>query len=558
LAARMHLALGAVYLDRVRYADALREFTSAARLDASRADALTFEGLVHQRLRQAPEAVSALRRAYAIDPSAVLAYTLGRELMRAGTADEAERVLRAFREKAPPSGKTADAPFLSVELIPEQPGIEPFLPPVLYSDGFARLQNGDFAGAIVAFREALGRDPMTTTGLESGAIAQAAAAFRQGDLAAAQQRVSTAIELAPDRAEPHRVMGLVLMAGRRYDMAVDEMRAAIQLNAYDERAHLGLADALVASGRLDDAARELEQTLQALPTSGRARYARGLVFQRQGRYPDARQDFAKAVAMNPLLGANSIYQSIGTLSRSQQDYDAAIEAFSARVDRVPNDPRAHRDLGDMYFRQGRDEQALAEFTASLVLDRTNPDTFTAIGQVHLREGRFQDAATAARDAIRLDDAHKEAHYLLATSLLRLGLDTDGKRELEVYQRLQSEATARRTRQLEVEGLRRDAAVSAAAKDYEKAAALLTTALEREPDSAATRVDLGITLLHASRPAEAVEQFTAALRSLGDDPDVHAYLAQAYEALGRRDDSAREQATADRLMRESLRRAGAQR
>jgi len=88
--------------------------------------------------------------------------------------------------------------------------------------------------------------------------------------------------------------------------------------------------------------------------------------------------------------------------------------------------------------------------------------------------------------------------------------------------------------------------------------LLRQALERDAGSAPLRVDLGIALLDSGRPSEAVEQFTAALSSLADDPDVHAHLAQAYDVLGRRDDSARERATANRLMREALRRKSAQR
>ena len=559
MAARLHLALGTIYLDRLRLPDALREFTTAASLDPSRAEPPMLEGLIHQRMNDVPSSIAAFRRADAVAPNSILTYMLGRQMLRSGAADDGNRTLRVFREKAPVSLlKPGENPFPRVELVSERPGIEPFFPPVLYADGFARLQRGDFTGATSAFREAVSRDRMAASGIETGALTQAASAFRDGDLATAQERLKTATELAPDRAEPHRVLGLVLIAGRRYDEAIDAMRKAIKLDPQDERARLALADALVASGRLDEAGRELEQTLQALTASGRARYALGLVYQRQGRYADARGELAKAAAMNPLLGENSIYQSMGAMARSQQDYDGAIDAFSARVDLVPNDPRAHRELGDMYFRQGRHEQALAEFTASLVLDRMNAETLTAIGQVHLREGRFQEAAAAAREAIRLEDANKEARYLLAMSLLRLGLESDGRRELEIYQRLQSEATAARARQLEIEGLRRDAAVSAANKDYAKAVTLLRQALERDAGSAPLRVDLGIALLDSGRPSEAVEQLTAALSSLADDPDVHAHLAQAFDALGRRDDSARERATANRLMREALRRESAQR
>jgi tetratricopeptide (TPR) repeat protein len=558
LAARMHVALGAVYVDRGRLSDALREFTSAAALDASRADAPAFEGLAHRRLNETPAAIASMRRAYALDPSnATLAYVFGRQLLRSGAVDEASQLFRRFRDTpAPSSGNRVS--FLTADLIPEQPGVEPFFPPVLYADGFAELQRGDLAGAVAAFRDAVARDPLAVTGIETGAQTQAAAAFRDGNLADAQQRLTTAIELAPDRAEPHRVEGLVRLAARRYNAAIESMRAAVRLDPRDERARLGLADALVASGQLGDAVRELTNTLDLFPTSGRARYALGVAYQRQGGYVDARQELDKAAAMKPLLGLNSIYQTIGALARSQQQYDDAIAAFSARVDLVPNDAAAHRELGEMYFRQSRHEEALAEFTASTLLDGAKPDTHVAIGQVHLREGRFQEAVAAARRAAGLDGANKEAHYLLATALIRLGQEEEGKRELAIYQRLQSEATAARVRQLEIDGLRRDAAVSAANKDYEKAIALLRQALEREPQSAATRVDLGLAFLNANRPADAVEQFTTALPSMADDPDVHAHLAQAYEALGRAADSAREQSIANRLMQEALRRNGAER
>ena len=558
LAARMHLALGAVYLERGRLGDAQRELAAAAKLDSSRADALIFQAIAHQRLNEGPAAVAALRKAYELDASNLtLTYMLGRALVRAATPSDATPLFQRFRDATLPPTANASA-FLTSELIAEAPGVEPFFPPVMYADGFAKLQSGDFAGAIVAFKAAAARDSITGTGIESGAIAQAAAAFRNGDLSDAAQRLATAIELAPDRAEPHRLLGLVQLAARRYDEAIDAMRAAVRIDPRDERPRIDLADALVASGRLEEAARHLTDTLGVFQASGRARYLLGLVYQRQGRYPQARQELARAASMKPLLGMNSIFQTIGALARSQQEYDAAIDAFSSRVDLVPNDPQAHLDLGDMFVRQGRHEEALAEFAASLMLDRSRPEVYTSIGQVHLREGRFEKAREAARQALTLDGLNKETHYLLATSLLRLGLESEGRRELEIYQRLQTEATAARTRQLEIEGFRRDAAISAASKDYEKAAALLRQALERDPKSAATHRDLGLTLLNAGRAAEAVDELKAAVSSAADDADLHAYLAQAYDALGRRDDGARERATADRMMREQLRRAGAER
>jgi predicted Zn-dependent protease len=137
----------------------------------------------------------------------------------------------------------------------------------------------------------------------------------------------------------------------------------------------------------------------------------------------------------------------------------------------------------------------------------------------------------------------------------MGNVDEGKRELDVYQRLQAEETAARSRQLEIEGLRRDASVSILNGESAKAVALLRQALERDPESAQLRLDLGLALLKAGQPAEAIEPLTAAAAKENSE-DAHVYLAEAYAALGRNSDAERERALASRLRQESLRRAGA--
>jgi tetratricopeptide (TPR) repeat protein len=295
--------------------------------------------------------------------------------------------------------------------------------------------------------------------------------------------------------------------------------------------------------------------LKLLPSSGRARYKLGLVYRRQGLYADAMRELTAAAALKPLLGLNSVHQTIGALARSQQQYDAAIAAFSDRVDLVPNDAVAHHELGEMYFRQGRHIEALAEFTAAVMLSPKNADSLAALGQVHLRGGNYPEAVAAARRAVASDASHREARYVLATSLVRMGNVEEGKRELEVYQRLQTEATAARSRQLEIDGLRRDASVSIVNGEFAKAVGLLRQALERDAESAQSRLDLGLALLKAGQPAEAVEHLTAAAAK-DNTEEAHEYLADAYAALGRSSDAARERATAARMRQEALRRAGA--
>jgi tetratricopeptide (TPR) repeat protein len=107
---------------------------------------------------------------------------------------------------------------------------------------------------------------------------------------------------------------------------------------------------------------------------------------------------------------------------------------------------------------------------------------------------------------------------------------------------------------EVQGLRRDATLSAEDGDPARTVALLRKALALET-SDTSHLELGLALLDADQPAEAIEHFNAAAR-LNAPYHVHQYLAEAYKALGRLDDSRREQASYERIHREALRRRAA--
>ena len=563
LAMRMHLALAGLYLDRTRAADGLRELAAARKLDESRADLALYEGLAHTQLASNdPAATVAFRRASTLNTSdSIAAYLLARTLSRTGAAEDANQAYERF--SAIEAGRTTPgtpppSPFTDLRLFHETPGVEPFFAPALYAEGFATLQRGDLVTAVENFRQSAMRDPLVAdTDVESGAMARAAAAFRDGFLDRAAEHVAVAIELAPNRAGPHRIRGLIFLANGQSDAAAKALDEALKLDPRDERVRLALADARIAGDNLPAARDGLLEILKMYPFSGRARYKLGLVYQRQGLYADAIRELTAAAALKPLLGLNSVYQTIGALARSQQQYDAAIAAFSQRVELVPNDAGAHHELGEMYFRQSRQVEALAEFTAAVMLDPKRADSFAAIGQVHLRGARYAEAVAAARRAVALDESHREARYVLATSLIRMGNADEGKRELDVYQRLQADATVARSRQLEIDGFRRDASLSIVNGEFGKAIALLRQALERDPQAAQSQLDLGLALLKAGQPAEAVEHLTAAV-SRQNSEDAHEYLSEAYSALGRREDAERERAIAVRMRQDALRRAGTSR
>ena len=163
--------------------------------------------------------------------------------------------------------------------------------------------------------------------------------------------------------------------------------------------------------------------LKAVASSTRLHHLRGQSWQRQGRLPEALAEYELALRAHPrlpLLGLNSLYETIATLQRSQQAFPEAAAAFAKRVDLVPNVAAAHRDLADVYSRQALDDLAWTELAMAEALAPRDVATQAALAQLHLRAGRHPEAVSVAGRALQLDPSHAQAHYVLGTALVRSG------------------------------------------------------------------------------------------------------------------------------------------
>lgn len=199
---------------------------------------------------------------------------------------------------------------------------------MLYADGFALLERGDFVKALDAFRREAASDPLVANAVDfTDPLGVAASAFRNGDIDAAARYVRVGIDRDPTRPDAHRLLGRVLLASRRDDEGLMELRLAVRLGPDDERAHLALADALVQLRRFADAEDAFRDALRTLPLSGRAHYRLGRLYQRQNKTLDALGEFEAAARMHPLIGASRLLQTIGALNAAKQDFDAALQAY---------------------------------------------------------------------------------------------------------------------------------------------------------------------------------------------------------------------------------------
>ena len=510
--AETHVALGTAYLDRHRTSDAIRSLTEASRIDRERSDVHASLALAYGLEGRNADEIRELRLAASLAPrNAAIAYDLAHALRMAGRAEEARQALQQvirLRSAAPvPSGAAARVqPFDRVEFFRQPSGVAPLFSYFRFITVFDRLRRGQYEMAM----EELAR-----------------------------------VNVLPQPGEEQRQQGLELWVAGDHNGAVRELRQALVRQPGDDRARLALALVLRAAGRPSEA----EQQLRAAdePFTGFTWYRLGQLFESQSRLADAARAFQASTASAPILGRDALYQRLARVLVNQADFDGAVTAYANRITINPNSAETHRSLAEIYFLQGRDDEALAELLVAVWLDPMDARAFAALGKVHVRAQRYAEALPALRRAVALDAARADARYALGQALARTGRPDDARVEIAEFERLEAAERAKGQRDFRVEQSRVEAARLLAAGDADGAIALLGAIAAEEPQNARWQRELGAAFLRARRFPESVAALEAA-QAREPTLDAERLLADAYAAAGRTTDAREHQARYDEALR----------
>ncbi len=548
--------MATVLLDRQRLDDALKELKAAENQDDRRADIYTLQALAYTAADRDADAARALRRATSLNPdNAASFYTLSQLLARLDQQADSSRAIggfqRALSRRAPTANAAAPtvAPFERIDLLRQVAGVAPIFPQARYVDGYAALRSGDYAAAVDKFRIASADDPIVAGDSPARErVVRATSMIRQGQLDAAMQELRAIVAESPNDSEANRLLGVAYWIDDQTGKSIDHLRSAIRFAPGDERARVALAEVLAGDRRLAEAERELMQALDSGLRSGRVHHELAQLYERQSLLPQAAKSYHDSEAFGPIVGRDEFFRALGALLVNQADFDGAVAAYTQRIEANPNSGEAHRQLGEIYFLQGRDEQALVEFLAASWLDPRDAKAYAGAGQVQARLLKYADAAVTLERALSLDPGMREARYALGTSLMRLGKTEEAKRALETFQQQQAEAEAAGQRAFRLDALRREASKDLLAGALDRAIASYAEVLKLEPESSRSRRDIGVALLRVKRSQEAIEQLEAAQR-LEQTAEGFRYLADAYSAAGNRDEAARQHALSQQLVRQ---------
>jgi tetratricopeptide (TPR) repeat protein len=212
-ATAVHTLLASLYLERGRFADALRELDEDLLIDPRRALFHRLRGIVLHAIARPDEAADEFRAAWLLDPAdPQKRVSADREQVRADHAQEIERAIASLinveRELILRERPRANAPFINIHGIIDDAGGAMAFVSADYARGFSLIARGDLDGGVAALRDALTRDPLVTdSASRSEPMARGIAALRQGLIAPAIEQLEATVARASDSSQAHRILG---------------------------------------------------------------------------------------------------------------------------------------------------------------------------------------------------------------------------------------------------------------------------------------------------------------------------------------------------------------
>lgn len=176
-----------------------------------------------------------------------------------------------------------------------------------------------------------------------------------------------------------------------------------------------------------------DDAFEILPDRVLQHVMRGDQLTRLRQYDQAVEEYRAAIkeAGKPVF---TVFLNLGTLFFNKEDYPHAIEAYGKALELRPNSWQAHHNLAEALFANSDYPGAEKEYRRVL----ENPSTQMAVRARHFlglalyKQGRIDEAMAEYRAAIeQAEGKYSEAHYNLGIALLERGQPQSAEQEFKL-------------------------------------------------------------------------------------------------------------------------------
>ena len=273
-------------------------------------------------------------------------------------------------------------------------------------------------------------------------IARAVARAVQVEIGADDARHFAAVRaVAPDVYEAY-LKGRFYWNQRTADSlrtAIRHFETAIALDPTYAPAYASLADCynllgtvMVAGGSPREwRPKAMEAAIKALQIDGElgeAHATLGYVRHYDWQWTEAETSFRRAIALNPNYAQGRIWYANFLCSLGR--FDEAVEEAQVARDLDPLSLIVSTNVGWVFFRARRYDEAIAEYTRGLALDHTYLQAHMRLADAYLAVGRFADAISEGETVARLANRSPAEVMMMERNKLLAGRPNEFERRLD--------------------------------------------------------------------------------------------------------------------------------
>jgi tetratricopeptide (TPR) repeat protein len=224
--------------------------------------------------------------------------------------------------------------------------------------------------------------------------------YSTGRYADAEQDFYKAAMLNPRSADVFTNLGKACALQNKDSLATDYYRRAIAVDPNDDRPKKAVAEMYRKRTRIKDLADLAATEIKKNPKAVWAYHEYAYVHVKLEEYTLAADLYEKAFEADT-TDYDAIFLKAGCYLAADMRMDAG-EQYQRFLKYVPNSVEAHANLGQVYARQNRLDQALEQFQGVVKMEPDNPAGYFNLASIYLQMGNFDRADQMLNKAASLD------------------------------------------------------------------------------------------------------------------------------------------------------------
>jgi tetratricopeptide (TPR) repeat protein len=288
----------------------------------------------------------------------------------------------------------------------------------LYAQAQAAQQGNDVATAIQKYREMIRLAPHLAAAYNNlGRLY-----FNQHDYGHAEQTLSQGLRLNPDMPTASAMLGMSYFETGQVQKAEEPLETALRANPKDALVEITLAKVRIHLRKYDGAVDLLKAYTEQNPRDQEAWYLLG------NTYLQLSEDSLGRINQ---IDPNSVvaHEVAGEIDESMHNYDGALVEYKKAIDKAPNEAAPHIHMANAFWSISKWDSARTEFEAGLAHDPNNCTAHWKLGNTILEAGEPGEALTHLNKAVELCPELMQARVDRARAWIKIGKQGDALPDL---------------------------------------------------------------------------------------------------------------------------------